>query len=285
MISGINNRYQKLKRERLMYHPLYWRYVLNLMPSLRFAASKPSLDNAQQAILDKLDKDGIVLFNFEDLYGDRKMLEELQAFYKNHQQKYLAEIDEQRNNRTNNKSYIYSIRDKYNVFDPSNPMVKVALNDRLLPVVNSYLGLAADFRYYDIWQTFVANEGPVRSQNWHRDPEDRLMVKVFIYLNDVDETGGPFMYAKGSHVKGANYKDPEWYKEEGRNANRASDEDVAKIVPKSDWVTAMGKAGTVILADTRGLHKGGFATHKERIMYNSMFVSPSSYFKPTFEQR
>lgn len=282
-MSGINNRYQKLKKQKLMYDPMYWRYVLNLMPSLRFAMNKPKLDSSQQAILDRLNKDGIVSFNFEELFGNRQVFDELQQFYAAHQQKYAAEINEQRENRGNSKSYIYSIRDKYDVFDMKNPMVKVAVNDRLMPVVNSYLGLAGDFRYYDIWQTFIANQGPVRSQNWHRDPEDYLMVKVFIYLNDVDETGGPFMYAKGSHAKGANFKDPEWYKEDGRNANRSSDENVEKIIPRSDWMTATGKAGTVILADTRGLHKGGFATHNERIMYNSMFVSPSSYFKPTFQ--
>ena len=42
----------------------------------------------------------------------------------------------------------------------------------------------------------------VSSQRWHRDPEDRKLCKVFIYLNDVDENAGHFTYVKGSHYLG-----------------------------------------------------------------------------------
>ncbi|RYD59429.1 MAG: hypothetical protein EOP56_00765 [Sphingobacteriales bacterium] len=282
MIKAIVNRYSEVKRKRLMYDPFYWRYILNLLPSLKFSINKPNLDDKQAAILAKLNEDGIAIFPFDELFGENTLYEELKAFYTLYQNEHANEIEAQKRNRDSNKSYLHTIREKYKVLDIDNPLLKVVLNNKLAGIVDSYLGLQSHFRYCDIWQTFVAEGAPVRSQNWHRDPEDLRLVKVFIYLSDVDETAGPFFYAKGSHTKGRNFKDPAWYKEEGRNANRSSDEDVEKIIAKKDWLTATGKEGTVILADTRGLHKGGFATHKERIMYNAMFVSPSSYFKPTF---
>jgi hypothetical protein len=265
-----------------MYHPLYWRYVLNLLPSVKFSVNKPGLDDSQQTILSKLNKDGIAIFNFEELFGDRTLFNELNDFYKSYQDKYNSEIAEARDNRASNKPYSYTIGDKYKKMTADNPMLRIAGNKRLVDLVNNYLGLLSHLRYCDIWQTFIAESGPIRSQNWHRDPEDFRLVKMFIYLNDVDETAGPFCYAKGSHTKGANFHDPEWFREDGRKNNRSTDEQVAKVVPQDQWVSATGKAGTVILADTRGLHKGGFATHKERILFTSMFVSPSSYYRPTF---
>ena len=42
----------------------------------------------------------------------------------------------------------------------------------------------------------------VSSQRWHRDYNDERLVKVFIYLTDVDEDTGPLEYVPGSTLGG-----------------------------------------------------------------------------------
>lgn len=282
MVNRFKNKYQHIKRKSLMYHPLYWRFLLNPVTSLKYRLNKPRLNEIQRSALHTLNRDGVVAIPFSELFGDNALFDKLAAFYNAYQQANNDEIEEHRKSRNSNKPYSYTIADKFKILSTSNPMFEIASHHKLFDVVNSYLGMKASLRACDIWQTFVATSGPVRSQNWHRDPEDFRLIKVFIYLNDVDDTAGPFFYAKGSHTKGARFKDPVWFREKNHHNNRSTDEEVDKVVPRSEWFKAVGKAGTIIIADTRGLHKGGFATEKERILFNCMYVSPSSYFKPAF---
>jgi hypothetical protein len=113
---------------------------------------------------------------------------------------------------------------------------------------------------------------PIASQNWHRDGEDRQVLKIFIYLNDVDEETGPFMYVKES-IKGLKYgklfpqRPPE-----GSYPN----ESVDKAVSPEDIKLCLGKAGTVIFCDTTGLHRGGYAFSKERTMFTASYQASSS---------
>jgi hypothetical protein len=129
-------------------------------------------------------------------------------------------------------------------------------------------------REYNVWRTFACASGPRQSQLWHRDREDRLILKMFVYLNDIPEGGGPFTYAPGTHEKGTIHTTPEWFDEGG--VRRSTDEQMAKVVPAERWITAVGKKGTIILADTHGYHKGGLARTSDRLMYLAMFTSPAS---------
>jgi hypothetical protein len=58
---------------------------------------------------------------------------------------------------------------------------------------------------------------------------------------------------------------------------------MGEIVPPGEWVTSMGPRGTIILADTRGYHKGGLARTRDRIMYTCMFAS-STALQELFER-
>lgn len=281
MINRLKNKYQYVKRNKLMYHPLYWRYVLNPISSLKHTLHMPKLNETQRHILTTLNRDGVVRFPFTDLFCDDTLFNELSEFYKNYQEENKNEIEKMRIDRSSNKPYLYSVSEKSKLLKPTNPMLKISKHPLLFNIVNNYLGLKASLRSCDIWHTFTSSE-PTRSQNWHRDQEDFRMVKAFIYLNDVDEAAGPFVYAKRSHTKGIYFRDPVWFKEDGHHNKRSTDAEVERVISRSQWLTATGKAGTVILADTRGLHKGGFATEKERIAFTCMYVSPSSYFRPAF---
>ncbi len=161
------------------------------------------------------------------------------------------------------------------MFDMKNPFVELTLSPTILDVANSYMNMYTKLKYYDLALTIPVPAGSqaVQSQRWHRDPEEKKIVKVFIYLNDVDSTAGPFFHVNGSNYEGKYgrlfpQKPPEgFYPPEGA---------VEKAIAKEDIREMTGRAGTLMFCDTSGIHRGGYATAKERLMYTAFFASPSS---------
>ena len=88
----------------------------------------------------------------------------------------------------------------------------------------------------------VADE-PFASQRWHRDTELGPCIRAMVYLSDVTVNDGPLCYASGT----CELKTP---------TNRMSDDEFAKIVPRSDWLTLTGPKGTAILFNIMGFHRG-----------------------------
>lgn len=148
--------------------------------------------------------------------------------------------------------------------------------------MNAYLRQWSRFYYYYLGETLPApNAEPVGSQRWHRDPEDKRMCKVFIYLTDVDSVeAGPFTYLKGSQEYG-DYRAyfPQKFPQGSYPALGA----VEKIADPKDIFTCLGKAGTIIFCDTSGLHRGGLSTSISRTMFTAGFSSFASHFKHMYE--
>jgi hypothetical protein len=141
--------------------------------------------------------------------------------------------------------------------------------------VNAYRGLWTKLLSVDNVYTvpFPENEERVGAQNWHRDPEDLHVVKVFIYFSDVDDEAGPFQYVQGS-VKGSRYGDAWPWRVRGGGYPPTGE--LEKLVAPSDRVSAKGRAGTIIFCDTSGWHRGGFAKSKPRTLSIHTYVSPAS---------
>lgn len=125
----------------------------------------------------------------------------------------------------------------------------------LIHRVTSYFEKTEDYKGFTMAAHLNYTEGNKGSgQGWHRDRADRRQIKVILYLTDVTEETGPFQYFEGSHTPesvlhgvldhGFQY-----------NQNRFSDEEIEPL-DKSKLVTATAKAGTLLIADTRGIHRG-----------------------------
>jgi hypothetical protein len=116
-----------------------------------------------------------------------------------------------------------------------------------------------------------ASVTPARQQvrYWHLDAEDRRMLKIIIYLNDVDFGNGPFEYL------------PLALSELGRRRLRCrpgitflTDEAIAAVVPPRGWHQVMGPARTAVYADTgRLIHRLKGPTDRDR--YSATFVYTS----------
>jgi hypothetical protein len=106
-------------------------------------------------------------------------------------------------------------------------------------------------------------------RDWHFDVEDRRMLKVVVYLSDVDESTGPFEFL------------PREASDQARAALRVRpgltflpDAEVAAAVPFSAREPITGPAGTAVYADTaRLLHRVKAPTGGDR--YSATFVYTS----------
>ncbi|MBW4472472.1 MAG: hypothetical protein KME45_19180 [Stenomitos rutilans HA7619-LM2] len=127
-----------------------------------------------------------------------------------------------------------------------------AQNQRLLNIIESYIGLPVAFQGVHLRRDF-ANEHPVTTEFWHRDLEDRRVIKLFVYLSDVAIETGPYEYIPRSKTPAAIVRRIQASFAKRIETNPydmgITDEEMAAIVPRADWHTCVGAAGTVLFSD------------------------------------
>ena len=122
------------------------------------------------------------------------------------------------------------------------------------------------------WHTdFSDKPDSQAAQYYHFDLDRPKWLKFFIYLTDVESTNGPHTYVAGSH------------KSQGIPAQlldkgyaRLSDEEVERHYDAKDLMEFVAPRGTIIVEDTRGLHKGKHVENGDRLILqvqysNSLF--------------
>ena len=57
---------------------------------------------------------------------------------------------------------------------------------------------------------------------------------------------------------------------------RVPEDEVAQAVPAEQVRTFVASRGTIIFCNTSGLHRGGFATERPRILATATYCSPAS---------
>jgi hypothetical protein len=92
---------------------------------------------------------------------------------------------------------------------------------------------------------------------WHRDSPVSHQFKAVCYLNDVDDNNGPFQYIPGSH-KNSNVLFAYFKKVFKAGQYRFTEFDVENYTSKFDKrvSTISGGAGSLVLVDTKGIHRG-----------------------------
>jgi len=114
---------------------------------------------------------------------------------------------------------------------------------------------------------------------WHRDSVFRKQYKSILYLTDVDENNGPFEYVLGTHNKSTIYSS---IKKNGFTAyqNRISNDNVQSFLATHkgfETKVCTAKRGTVILVDTRGMHRGMPIQIGERYALTNYFYPKHHY--------
>ncbi|MEC4885795.1 MAG: 2OG-Fe(II) oxygenase [Scytonema sp. PMC 1070.18] len=131
------------------------------------------------------------------------------------------------------------------------------LEQRLLNIAENYLGLAV--AYHGVFfRRDLTNHVEKKSRLWHIDSDDRKFLKIIVYLNDIDENGGPFQYLPPSlssqvaHALGYKY-------------GYVKDRTMQRVISPSLYRSCTGCAGTVVFADTANIfHRGKVPINSDR---------------------
>ncbi|MFO0718735.1 MAG: phytanoyl-CoA dioxygenase family protein [Candidatus Paceibacterota bacterium] len=232
--------------------------------------NRPSLDSEQKRIVDEMKKTGIAVSTLDILFPGQNMLQILSDYSKT----LHPEEAEQ-----GKKLYLKKYWDRFPIFNLSNPFLRLTLEKKILDIVNEYMGMWSILKQYDLAMTIPVSSGTdaVQSQRWHRDPQEKKIFKMFIYLNDVGDDAGPFFYIVQSNHEGIYGK---LFPQKTPEGIYMKEEELKEKIPTENIKKMTGKAGTVIFCDTSGIHKGGYATKNERLMFTSFFSS-TSYIENT----
>lgn len=182
--------------------------------------------------------------------------------------------------------YILKMQPENSVLPADHPLIRIGLSATVLNVVSEYMKLWPKLIYTDAWYSIPIDVGKrIGSQQWHRDPEDRQMVKVYLYFSEIDAEAGAMEYVLGSS-NSAGRPGLEIGHWEAAGANLyPSAELVESRFPPSQRFSCSGTIGTLLFCDTTGLHRGGISTTKPRVVATWTFVTPASRYQRRFTVR
>jgi hypothetical protein len=255
--------------------PFVWRWGLNFDRTFRHMMDARGR-RPDRKLLELLRRDGIASCRADDALDERGMhlLEEATSEVRGLLDGNEAAAGKSKSNP--GKDYLTSILGTE--FELDSPFVKLAIHPFFLDIANGYLGLRSCLRAINVWINRPTSSPAKESQLWHRDADDRLILKVFIYLADVDFDNGPFWFIPGTHGIRS------WTAAVGEPARR-DDEEMRASIADSRWRAYTGPARTTIFADTTGFHKGGKCEKHSRVLLTFQYVSAASSYPREFELR
>ncbi len=159
-------------------------------------------------------------------------------------------------------------------YDPASPFMRVALDERLLSTVSSYLGGAAYLQSIELIRSEPVPEGVglMRSQHWHRDNNnDTRVIKLFVYVTDVADSNGPLTfipYRLGRKIP--------WYR-----GHYVPDEVVGQYVPLERVERFAGPRGSAAMMDTAQVFHFGSRCESPRLTFVAHYNTGFGFFPRT----
>jgi Phytanoyl-CoA dioxygenase (PhyH) len=165
-------------------------------------------------------------------------------------------------------------------------------NSSLINLVKSYI--SQDAVMYRAFARVKLDTGPVSSfENFYHFDSYKKRIKVFLYLTNVNKFNAPISYMKGSHRVGfwrikrelemfCQYKKDTY----GYSANQESSylgcywpHEAKKMQEQMKFqpITCVGKAGTVIIFDGKGIHMANQLLAQRRAVLVSHWIQPGHH--------
>ncbi|WP_066381216.1 MULTISPECIES: hypothetical protein [unclassified Anabaena] len=246
--------------------PLEWNYQI---AKQKYATHLPVLSSDDLTCVNSLKNQGVFLSSLDklNLASTPKLLQASHSLIPE-----LLRVSPQRKNQYYIEATPTQINNYLDIF-------LWGLEEKLINIAEKHLGLPV-FYMGPSFRRDLVNGMQIKSRRWHIDHEDRHMLKIFIYLNDVNEDGGPFQYIprNGSELAKRLIR----YRH-----STVSDKVMQSIIPACEWKSSIGNAGTVIFADTGSIfHRGKVPLNSERFViifsYTSKFPKNPHYCKSIF---
>lgn len=226
----------------------------------RHLEALPSVDDSCRAILAALEGEGIARASADALpFASREGMAQLQSF--------AASL------RTRAPTVASSVHVPRREIMERPDAFRIGLDARLLSLAENYLGLPVRYLGMDIKRE-VADSKENGIRLWHRDIEDHRMLKVIVYLSDVDEGAGPF----------------EWLSQRDTHAAVAAlrlvwgdvltTKDLEVVIPPTRWRKAMGPKHSVHFFDpARLLHRASPPTKRDRYSVTYSYSTRRPYLE------
>ncbi|MBD2213543.1 phytanoyl-CoA dioxygenase family protein [Nostoc linckia FACHB-104] len=233
--------------------PSELRYRIDLM---RHARKLPALSPQDKLIVEILRKEGVVTTSLQDLALPKtaELIPSAESQLANMELALAAKYkNTQKFGSGENPAYpqIFTVTDLPEFYHWGS-------EQRLLNIIENYIGLPIAFQGVHLRRDF-ANDEQLTTELWHLDAEDRRMIKVIIYLNDVSQENGPFEYIPKSQmslIKELQIRS-QIVPKTAKGLVGLNDGEIEKIVPKSLWKSCPGKAGSIVIADPRAIFHHG----------------------------
>ncbi|WP_370568031.1 2OG-Fe(II) oxygenase [Fortiea sp. LEGE XX443] len=156
------------------------------------------------------------------------------------------------------------------------------LEERLLNIVEHYFCLPVAY-HGAYFRRDIANQLETGSRLWHIDQEDRKVLKIIVYVNDVTDNQGPFQYIPLSLTSSIAQSLKYTY---GYIRNQT----MQKVISPSNYKSCIGNSGTVVFAGTGGIfHRGKPPENSDRFTiffdYTSRRKKELFYINPSLSQK
>ena len=258
-------------------YELHDRLLSNRASRGHFGEAPPELDDLQRSILTDVRRHGYSLRSFQEVFADEALWHDLVE----QRDRFIASTEADLASGGEHvrvrpgKEFVVRLQSYGVELGPDDPWFKVVSSQRLLDLANAYLELWSKLEYVDVWYSVPqpAEGARISSQRWHRDYNDKHLLKVFLYLVDVDEDMGPFQYVAGSQPGGP-YADAWGWQPLGQNY--PTEDELEARIPSEAVKTFTGPAGTLLFCNTAGFHRGGFSTTNPRVLATATYSSPAS---------
>ncbi len=210
-------------------------------------ANLPLISATDQNIVDTLNTEGVVITSLADL-GISSSSNMFQAA-ENLMHKIPQSIPVNRNE--------FSIHATSQQIMAHPEIFLWGVEQRLINIVENYLSLPVAY-HGAYFRRDIANQVEQQSRLWHIDKEDKKVLKIIVYLHNMDEDNGPFQYLPISVTESVSHllKYHHGY---------IQDKTMQQIISPANYKSCLGPAGTVVFAATGSIfHRGKLPVKSDR---------------------
>ncbi|ALI10219.1 MULTISPECIES: phytanoyl-CoA dioxygenase family protein [Pseudomonas] len=241
-----------------------YRNLLNRRATREFRDHRSVLCAEGQRVMQELNENGLALSSIDRFPGMQRLFDELRerAQYVEARSRKVVPAG---SDQAKTYAFMSNVLGSYPHFDPNSIFARFACQSPILEIVNGYFGMFTQLRKYAVFRNAFSNHS--ENGKWHRDGAcDAMVMRVFVYFEDVNERNGAMRYARGTHHRSL----------------RGSRETIDSAQLEAMSVSCGGPCGTLVFADTRGYHRAEKFTEGGRWLYYGMFTSPgfgADYFR------
>jgi phytanoyl-CoA dioxygenase PhyH len=255
-----------------------WRYAYNLPAVIEYRRTHPVLTPGAARMAEDLVAHGVAVGSVDDIMPtDTELFDRVgqAACDLLHDRAVAEEARKKNGGTTTTKSYVLELLGRNPTFDPESPIIQLAMHEQLRGLIEQYVHMHLRLHDLNVWLNLPSGDAPQLSQRWHRDePDDRHILKAFIYLRDVPDGAGPLAYVRGSHREAVRKAQlPATWDGYG---HRVEDDVIEQNFGAEQVISIPGPAGTIVVTDTRGYHRGGWAVDQERLVMMALYASRTS---------